>query len=595
MRCFDKAAQFICRNQCNILRASSVNDHRFASFCRLFQRRLQVGTQEYTLRVHPEVQELQVKLKEILYDCATEVKATKAALYLRDGSSNRFELIAEYGFRGSAKPAVDDKNPIVDKCETTHAAFFVNGLAAEPRLAELLFEAQTDRLLAAPVFIRGQLVGFIDMRDKGGKLPFETPDLPKAQAIVERIAQLFAMKNVWGQRFITLSDKTAVPQVPTAPPPRVATAIPNSVATPVSIQQAASYLPKVSSLILEARTAAERVLHATTADSLSETEMNIVRDILRSVLQIPGAIVAVFSAVGNLGGTQDIVARALIGDDAIALMQSKFNSWLAKHGENAVTLRSRLQTPFGTTGASIREQDIKKVFTAPIIAGTVRGLYLTVGFAKEPERSVHELLAAFHQQLQLAIEQSISRRQALATRYRIAEKIVEPDFSRYPELRRHSNAVVARVDAFTRFLALSTGEIETARVIALVHDSGMRLLDYDRLYRKRDLSPDDLNILREHSVVSAAIIDPLLGPEIARAVLCHHERWDGRGYPNELSGEEIPLMSRILQEAMIAVDNYQPPQTHDTAMSVIARGAGVQFDPELARRFEEFMRAAPRP
>ena len=555
--------------------------------------------------MHPDVQELQVKLKEILYDCATEVKATKAALYVRDTSSNRFELVTEYGFRGAARPAADEKNPIVDKFEKTRSAFFVNGLTAEPRFSEMLFESQSDRLLAAPIYIRGQLVGLVDMRDKGGKAPFEMPDLQKAQLVADRIAQLFAMKNIWGQRFITLSEQTRVPQV--ASTPRMPTPLPNTVPLPPpvappppsSVQQAASYLPKVSSLILEARTAADRVLHATPADTLSETELNIVREIMRSVLQIPDAIVALFSAISHVGGTQDIVARALISDDAIALIQSKFNSWLSKRGESAVTLRNRVQTPFGTTGPSIRDSDVQKVFTAPIAAGTIRNLYLTVGFAAEPERSTHELLAAFHHQLQLAIEQSIGRRQALATRLRIAEKIVEPDFSRFPELRRHSNAVVARVDAFTRFLALSSGEIDTTRIVALVHDAGMRLLDYDRIYRKRDPSPDDLNILREHPTVSAALVDPLLGSEIARAVLCHHERWDGRGYPNELSAEEIPLMSRILQicdvyEAMIATDNYQPPQSHDYAMSVIARDAGIQFDPDLARRFEEFMRMAPR-
>ena len=124
----------------------------------------------------------------------------------------------------------------------------------------------------------------------------------------------------------------------------------------------------------------------------------------------------------------------------------------------------------------------------------------------------------------------------------------------------------------------------------------MRLLDYDRLYRKRDLSPDDLSILREHTIVGAAIVDPLLGPEIARAVLCHHERFDGEGYPSKIRGEEIPLLSRIVQlcdvyEAMTSKDNYQPPQTHDAAMNVIAAGSGLQFDPQLARRFEEMMRS----
>ncbi|HJT17029.1 MAG TPA: HD domain-containing phosphohydrolase, partial [Thermoanaerobaculia bacterium] len=354
-----------------------------------------------------------------------------------------------------------------------------------------------------------------------------------------------------------------------------------------------------ASLVLEARTAADRILNFTPAEALSETELNIIREIMRAVLQIPAAIVAFFSALGPMG-TQDVVARSMIGDDAIALIQSKFNSWLTKRGESVANLRNRVQTPFGTTGPQIREQDIKKVFTAPIVAGNVRNLYLSVAFASDPDRSVHELLAAFHQQLQMAIEQSLGRRQALATRLRIAEKLVEPDFTRYPELRRHSNAVVARVDGFTRFLGLTQGEIDTARIVALVHDAGMRLLEYDRLYRKRDLSPDDLNILREHATVGAAIVDPLLGPEIAKAVLCHHERWDGRGYPNGLSAEEIPLMSSIVQvcdvyESMTAIDNYQTPQPHDAAMSVIARGAGAQFDPNLARRFEEFMRSTGRP
>jgi len=560
--------------------------------------------------VHQDIQDLQGKLKEILYDCATELKATKAALFLLDHLSNRFELVTEYGFKGTIQQTAEEKHPIVDRCGRGRTAFYVNGLAVEPRFSEILFQSQTDRMLVAPIYLRGGLVGFVDMRDKAGKAPFENPDLPKAQGIADRVGELFKEKNVFGQRFITLSGKEPLPPVftgvysaatqPTAAPfPAPVIAPPPAPApAPPPPAKAASVVLPVSSLILEARTAAERIRHAATAaDTLSEAEMNIVRDILRAVLLMPGALVAVFSAPGHLGGIQEIAARTLLSDDAVALMHSKLQAWLSKRGESAGPLRNHVQTPFGTTGASIREEDIKKVFTAPIAAGSIRNLYLSVGFANEPERSTHELLAAFHQQLQLAIEQSTARRRATADRLRIAEKILEPDFSRFPELRRHANAVVARIEAFARFLAVTPEEIEIARIIGLVHDAGMRLLDYDRLYRKRDLSHDDLSILREHPVVSAALVDPLLGPDIARTVLCHHERWDGRGYPSELSGAEIPLLSRILQicdvyEAMVSPDNYQTPQTHDAAMSVIARGAGVQFDPDLARRFEEMMMRA---
>ena len=82
---------------------------------------------------------------------------------------------------------------------------FINGVAAEPRFSELLYETSTDRLLAAPLYSRGKLVGFIDMRDKAGKAPFDQTDIAKAQDIAERIIALFANMNVFGQRFIPLS------------------------------------------------------------------------------------------------------------------------------------------------------------------------------------------------------------------------------------------------------------------------------------------------------------------------------------------------------------------------------------------------------
>ena len=569
----------------------------------------------YTLRVHPEIQELQVKLKEILYDCMAGVKSTKAALFLFDQPSNRFELVTEYGFRGAIRLSAERNDPIVDRCGRARTPFYVNGLAAEPRFSEILFEGQSDRMLIAPVYLRGQLVGFIDMRDKAGKLPFENGDLPNAQLVADRVSELFTTRNVFGQRFITLSGNEPMQSVltgiysPAAQPSRTtaadavsarpATAEMPAVKVPPPPPAAASYVPRIASVVLEARTAAERLRLGPSAESLTESEMGIVRDILRSVLLIPGAVVAAFSAFGQLGGVQEIAARAPMTDEALALLQSKLNAWLAKRGEGGGTLRNRVQLPFGSGGAAMGAADISKVFTAPIVAASIRGLFLSAGFSAVPDRGTHELLAAFHQQLQLAIEQSIGRRQAATDRARIAEKIVEPDFSRFPELRNHSSRVAAATEAFARALGLGPADVETARIAALVHDTGMRLLEYERLYRKRDISPDDLQILKEHANVGAAIIEPLLGPEIAFAVLCHHERFDGRGYPGQLAGDQIPLLSRLIQicdvyEAMTSTDNYQAPQTHEAAMATIAHGAGSQFDPELARRFGEMMRAAPR-
>lgn len=571
----------------------------------------------YNRCVHPDVEELRPKLKEVLYDCAVEIKATKAALYLYDGSS-RFELAADYGFRGGIRRVADMNDPVVDRCGRGRNAFFINGLAAEPRFSEILFEASTDRMLVAPLYLRGQLVGLIDMRDKAAKQPFEKTDVPKAMAIAAKISDLFANKNVFGKQFIALSEAPESAQAPVTPsaappdPPPIVTppapvAAPPVVTAPHARRVAESapvavvpppvreHVPRLATLVIEARTAADRIVIAPQPESLSEAEVAAAGEALRSVLLIPGTVAAAFSAFGHLGGVQEIAAKATLSDEARNLIQSKLNVWLTKRGDAAGYVRTSISTPFGSGGPPILPADVQKVFTAPLSVGSLRGLYLTVAFAGNPDRVAHELLAALHAHLQLVIEQSMQRAAHASLRGRIAEKLVEPDFTRFPELRAHSMKVSMIAEAFAQYLMLDASEIESARIVGLVHDVGMRLLDYDRLYRKKDLSPEEVAFLREHPAVGAAMVEPLLGREIARAVLCHHERFDGRGYPNELQGNDIPFVARIVQicdawVAMTDLESYQPAESPEAAMTVISRAAGSQFDGELTARFVEMVR-----
>jgi hypothetical protein len=580
--------------------------------------------------VHPDIEELWPKLKEILYDCAVEIRATKAALYLFS-SEQKAELVTEYGFRGSARPLADRNDPMLDRCGRGRTPFFVNGLAAEPVFAELLYNSGSEYLLVAPIYSRGALVGMIDIRDKAQKQPFDQADVTKAQKIVDRIAALFYNKNVFGQRFLVLSDASglAEPQaasIPTnephpatfAPAPAASAGLPQVTARPAPAQPVPpapkgiasapaaavsaregstprSHVPRLATLVLEARTAAGRLTASPLPESIGEAELVAIRDLLRSILLIPSAIVATFSAFGQLGGVQEVAARSSIGEDGVHFLQSKLNVWLRKRGEVGGFVRTNVTTPFGTSAQGITSVQMKKVFTAPVKAGSIEGLYLTVAFNTVPERSTHELLAAFLVQLQLAIEHSMRRDAVRTLRARAAEKLLEPDLTKYPDLRRHSQEVVKCVESFARYLTLGSEDSETLRLAAVVHDAGMRMLDYERLYRKKDLSGDELGILREHPSVGAVMVEPLLGSDVARVVLCHHERVDGRGYPNELGGHEIPLASRILQicdawVAMTDADSYQPAESAEGAISIIARGAGSQFDSDLAKKFVEMVR-----
>ncbi|HEX3109775.1 MAG TPA: HD domain-containing phosphohydrolase [Thermoanaerobaculia bacterium] len=575
--------------------------------------------------MHPDVEELRPKLKEILYDCAVEIRATKAALYLYDGPGNRFELVTEYGFKVPIRQSADVKDPIIDRCGRGRTPFFVNGLAAEPRFSEILYESQTERLLVAPIYMRGSLVGVVDMRDKAGKQPFELSDTQKAQRIADRIAELFGKKNVFGLRFIALSeaeggteittsladgtssqqsraviggDMKNLPQVmPQGPAPQpaapAAPAAPKP-KPPEPPQKPRANVGHLASLVLEARNAATRILVPPVPETLTENELAALRELLKSTLLIPGAVAVLFSAFGAAGGVQEVVARGQLVDEGVHFLQSKLNVWLTKRGEAGGHVRTNMQVPLaGSTPVTVAQ--LQKVFTAPVNVPSIRGLYVTVAFEGNPDRSAHEMLAANLNQIQVAIEHALEHGKVAALRTRVAEKLLEPDFTHYPELRRHTDAVVATVDQFLRFLAVPAHDAENARLLATVHDVGMRLLDYSRLYRKPNIQSEEIHVLREHAYVGAAVVEPLLGNEIARGVLCHHERVDGRGYPNELHGDEIPLIARIVQicdawAAMTDPDTYQPVESTANALAIITRGAGSQFDAELASRFVAMMR-----
>ena len=570
--------------------------------------------------VHPAVEELRPKLKEILYDCAVDIRATKAALYVLDPANKRYELATEYGFRGVIRDSADVNDPVVDRCGRGRTPFFINGLAVEPRFSQLLYEAGTDRMLAAPLYSRGKLVGLIDMRDKAGKLPFDDKDLPKAQSIADRLVEVFGEKNLFGHRFIALSD-VAEPQTPApapAPPverqtprasgqaPAVAAASEKRPAAETAESRPAaenrpaeaprrSTQPSLATLVLEARTASSRIL-AAQPETLSENELTAVREALRAILFIPGAAAASFSAFGHMGGLQEIAARSTLLDEARNIIQSKLNVWLTKRGEGGGFVRTTVSLPFGTTAPPVTGADVQKVFTAPLTVGAMRGLYLTVAFSSNPDRLAHELLGVLHQNLQLVIEQSMQRGSLVAIQTRIAEKLLEPEFLKYPDLRRHTDLVSQLCESFARHLSLTTAEVDQVRIAAIVHDCGMRLLDYERLYRKDDLRAEEIAFLREHPSVGAAMVEPLLGANIARIVLCHHERVDGRGYPNELHGDEIPLLARVLQicDAWVAMTDpqtYQPPESRESALATLNRVAGEQFDAKLTQRFLELVRA----
>jgi len=154
---------------------------------------------------------------------------------------------------------------------------------------------------------------------------------------------------------------------------------------------------------------------------------------------------------------------------------------------------------------------------------------------------------------------------------------------------RHSRRVADLSYALGCAARLPRDQLTTVRVAALMHDLGKIDERFEFALRSdAPLSPEERDQMEEHPDQSARILTPLeeLHPGIRAMVASHHERWDGEGYPERLSGERIPLGARIIAiadafDAMTQPRQYRDPMPVARAFQAIREDAGCQFDPAL--------------
>ncbi len=530
--------------------------------------------------MHAEIAAITPNLKEVLYHCMEEVRATKAALYLFDAEKS-YELICHYGFRDGLKNSFSPDHTIADRLGSRRAPFYINGLAADPRFSELLDQSATDRLLAAPITSRGKLIGFIDMRDKAGRQPFGEADVRAAQKIADQMLAAIGDRDTFGHRLIHLShlDHAAdvsfdTSKAPTAPPSPPETG--------------------GKELLEEARLVVTRMRPEAPAVRMTSQQMDDVQPVLHSILLLPGVALVAFSSFSPEGSLQEVAGRATITEDALARFDLKLRAWLRKRGDEEQTAETRITIPEGEVPPPpVTADQVVSILSAAVKVENARGLVLSVAFDAPPERETQSRLAQSLMLVQRVIEQSLAAQKTSSILLRTAEKLLEPDFERFPLLADHSRRVAALAERFARLLNLSWQERETLRLAALLHDVGMRLLDYDKLYRKSALTPDELRHLREHPTVGAALIaNSSIGHDVARIVLRHHERPDGTGYPAGVGAEDIPQAAKIIAiceafDSMTSPHSYQTPIDERAALERIRSMAGKQFDQSLASKFGE--------
>ena len=137
--------------------------------------------------------------------------------------------------------------------------------------------------------------------------------------------------------------------------------------------------------------------------------------------------------------------------------------------------------------------------------------------------------------------------------------------------------------------------MDELELFSLLHDIGKIGVDDRILNKPGELTPEEWEIMKRHPEIGFVIT--MSSPDfasIAECVLSHHERWDGTGYPLGLSGEEIPLLARILAvadayDAMTSDRVYRRALSPQAAIEEIGKNIGTQFDPQIAKLFIEFV------
>jgi HD-GYP domain-containing protein (c-di-GMP phosphodiesterase class II) len=178
------------------------------------------------------------------------------------------------------------------------------------------------------------------------------------------------------------------------------------------------------------------------------------------------------------------------------------------------------------------------------------------------------------------------RRQFFHTVTALAEALEKRD----PYTGGHVRRVVAYTVLLGRQMGLSREELRDLRLAATLHDVGKITIPDRILGKPSPLDPDEVEIMRRHAADGAAIVSHLANPWVLHGVRSHHERVDGKGYPDGLTDPEIPLAARIIAvadtyDAMTTSRPYRAGLPHERAAAEILGSAGTQFCPRVVAAF----------
>lgn len=166
-------------------------------------------------------------------------------------------------------------------------------------------------------------------------------------------------------------------------------------------------------------------------------------------------------------------------------------------------------------------------------------------------------------------------------------------YEKSSETEEHSKRLESYCHSVGKKMHLSSTRMDELELLALLHDIGKVGIDPSILNKPGKLTEEEWEEMKRHPEIGYRIAKET--PElagVAELILSHHERWDGKGYPRNLKGKEIPIACRVLSlvdsyDAMISDRVYRKAMSKEEALAEIKRNKGTQFDPKIVEVFLE--------
>jgi len=268
--------------------------------------------------------------------------------------------------------------------------------------------------------------------------------------------------------------------------------------------------------------------------------------------------------------------------------------WVAQHGKPLIVNSPEEDRRFFKGVDEKTEFKTKNIICVPVkIKEKIIGVLEAVnkqGGGRFDEEDL-SLFTSLADQAAIALDNSRLYRELEEMFFQTADSLADAIEQRDPYTGGHTQRVTLYSQAIGKYLQLKPSERKWLKVTSVLHDIGKIGIEDHILKKPERLSPQEFEMIKRHSEIGAKIVEHIRQlKEVIPGVKYHHEQVNGKGYPNGLRGEEIPILAKIVAvadtyDAMTTDRPYRKAIEKETAIEELKRCSGTQLDKEVVEAF----------